>query len=73
MCIFFHLYHIFIMIKKCVQKHNTVYINKPTRNVIHLHSEVKKICFLKQFENIFWMIQLYFIKCDKNILQSLVF
>lgn len=39
MCIFFHLYHI---LKKYVQKHNTVYINKPTRNVIHLHSEVKK-------------------------------
>lgn len=39
-CVYFFIYIIYW--KKCVQKHNTVYIDKPTRNVIHLHSEVKK-------------------------------
>lgn len=39
-CVYFFIYIIYL--KKCVQKHNTVYIDKPTRNVIHLHSEVKK-------------------------------
>lgn len=67
-CVYFFIYIIYL--KKCVQKHNTVYINKPTRNVIHLHSEVKKkktaflnslkifcgwfSCFLLNVVNIFY-------------------
>lgn len=37
-CVNFFIYIIYL--KKCLQKHNTVYIDKPTGSVIH--SEVKK-------------------------------
>lgn len=48
-CVYFFIYIIYL--KKCVQKHNMVYIDKPTRNVITFTFLCeKKSAFLKSLK-----------------------